>query len=107
MLGLSVVIRLFVINLKQNMMTKKILFWLWAVLVVFCVIGEVTLLQFLPLAIITVMLGFDIWANKNLKVSMIVLSIIMCIVNLAVVDPSMIDVVMWGGTAIALGFTKK
>ena len=85
------------------MIAKQIMFWLWAILAIFGIIGEITLLQFLPIAGILVILAAEIWANKKLFVPAMVLSISMAFLNLLAL--SWIDVVFWTAT-IAI-FVKK
>lgn len=85
------------------MKAKQIMFWLWTVLLILGLIGEITALQLAPVAGIAIILAFEIWAGKKLFVAAMVLSIIMATINFYVL--SWIDIALWIATIVV--FTKN
>jgi hypothetical protein len=89
------------------MTAKKVMFWLWLVLTVFCIIGGITVLQLLPLLAIIALIWIDTYGRKKLIVPIIVISSVMAILNLVVAEPSFVDVLMWLVTICVYAFIKE
>jgi len=83
-----------VIKLK-NLTVKTALMWIFIVLGVFSFFVEgITPLQMLPLLMFIVFSILHLYASKDLRIGIIVLSIIMFLVNLNLF--SVVDMVLWG-----------
>lgn len=91
---------------KDNLLAKKIMFWLWLVLGILCIFGGVTVPQFVPIVGIIAILWAEIWAGKQLFVLTVVFSILMIIVN-TFVTFSLIDALMWLATTLVFVFSQK
>jgi len=82
---------------------KKASFWIMVVVTILCAIGEATGLQLLPLALASGLIGFDVYGKKDMRVAILVTSILMVLINLSLL--SWIDVALW--VFIAIVFSKK
>jgi hypothetical protein len=87
-------------------MIKQILFWIWLGFNVLAIIGEVTMLQYATILLITILIGADVFTKQKLRGGIIALSILMLIANLAVAEPSLIDIMCWAVTGSVYIFVK-
>jgi hypothetical protein len=83
-------------------MNKKIAFWLNVSLAGFMFIMGVELLAIIPFIVFSVLTGYMVFKNRDFKVGALVLAIIMAVLNLAIPEPSAIDVLVWVLSAILL-----
>jgi hypothetical protein len=95
------------VKLKKDIfLAKKVMFWLWIVVGVLCIFGEITVFQLLPIIGIIAIFWAEIWAGKNLFVLAVVFSILMIIIN-TFVTFSLIDGLMWLATTLVFVFSEK
>jgi hypothetical protein len=82
---------------------KKAVFIVMVVVTILCALAEVTGLQLLPLALGTALVGFEVFAKKDLSVWIFALSIVYFFINM--VEPSLIDMLLW--LLVAVVFIPK
>lgn len=75
-------------------MFKKVVFILGIVLTILAAIAEATTLQLLPLVVVLFLMGLNIYGKKDLRVWILVISILMSILNAFVIF-SAIDIIYW------------
>jgi hypothetical protein len=90
---------------------KKIVYYVWSgflalvVLETLAGVVDITLLQLLPIIAIWILVHLDIYAKKNYRNGIIVLSLFMILINLT--GPiSIIDIFLWLITTIAYAKNK-
>ena len=87
----------------KNNMFKKVMFYVGIVLAILAVFVA-TALQVLPFAIALILMGITIYGKKDLRLWIIVLSVIMLLINITP-PPSFIDVIYWG--LVIWAFARK
>lgn len=82
---------------------KKASFFIMVVVTILCAIGEATGLQLLPLALVAGLIGFDVFGKKDMRVTILTISILMALLNLALL--AWLDVIVW--IFVVCVFAKK
>ena len=86
----------------KNLVFKQVMVVISALVIILSIgLQTGTVIQMVPFGIFTVLGYLSAWKNRDYKVAIIALSIVMFVINLIAPDPSGLDLIAWAAIFIA------